>query len=304
MSLTSYLKVPDVREKFKEQFIKPKVSLKKDILATPRTERYGMVGTAFDYLLRFYIKRNNPNAIERPWIAEQTIRPNFMQRLSVAAEMGGMATYDMTTGEHFIFNEKTGEKTAFPETIEMKKAKEIVTQAKEIYQDYLISGNMTDKVIETTILLAQLDPIFRAGLVENLGRIDSEDVADLRALISLVEPQTFHAEELCLLNPTFGEASHMVGGADADLIIDDMIVDIKTSKAIQFTLDQFLQLAGYYVLFRISGVDNAPYQPKIERLGIYYSRYAELFIIPVADVVNEEKLEPFIHWFKERVKKH
>lgn len=58
------------------------------------------------------------------------------------------------------------------------------------------------------------------------------------------------------------------------------------------------------MLHRIGGVDNAPHQPTIERLAVYYSRYAELCIIPVAEVVNEATLEPFINWFKERTEKY
>lgn len=40
--------------------VKPEV----DLLAPPLTDHYWLVGTAFDYLLRFYIKFLNPKAIE------------------------------------------------------------------------------------------------------------------------------------------------------------------------------------------------------------------------------------------------
>ena len=57
MSLTSFLdNNPDVREQFKQEFHKPSLRVKKDLLAPPLTKRYSTVGTAFDYLLRFYVK--------------------------------------------------------------------------------------------------------------------------------------------------------------------------------------------------------------------------------------------------------
>ncbi len=130
--------------------------------------------------------------------------------------------------------------------------------------------------------------------------MDSEDVADLRNLISIVNLDTFKAKELCVLNPTFGEASKLVGGADADLVIDNMLIDIKTTKSPKLTRDHFNQLLGYYVLLKIGGVDNVPNTPTIESIGIYYSRHAELVPIPIRNVVDEKSLPSFIEWFKER----
>jgi hypothetical protein len=51
MSLTSFLnKNSDVREQFKQEFQKPPLQVKKELLAPPLTKRYSTVGTAFDYL--------------------------------------------------------------------------------------------------------------------------------------------------------------------------------------------------------------------------------------------------------------
>lgn len=69
MSLTSFLNIKEVKEKFLEEF--PKLftfRVKTPLLAPPLTNNYQLVGTAFDYLLRFYIKLLNPNAIESSWV--------------------------------------------------------------------------------------------------------------------------------------------------------------------------------------------------------------------------------------------
>jgi len=70
MSLTSFIKEPDVRKKFADTFSLPKIDLKADLKAPPITTNYSLVGTAFDYLLRFYIKRHNPSARTSEWVAE------------------------------------------------------------------------------------------------------------------------------------------------------------------------------------------------------------------------------------------
>jgi len=93
----------------------------------------------------------------------------------------------------------------------------MLSQAKKAHSDYLKSGKMNGEVTKSTILLAQLDTYFRAGIIdENFGIIDDGDVADLKKLIALVNPDSFKARELCLLNPTFGEASLLIGGADTE----------------------------------------------------------------------------------------
>ncbi len=70
MSLTSFVKDNDVKEFFKENLEMPEFTITGNILAHPRTANYGLVGTAFDYLLRFYIQHLNPKVKRREWIAE------------------------------------------------------------------------------------------------------------------------------------------------------------------------------------------------------------------------------------------
>jgi len=44
--------------------------LKSPILAPPLTDCYGLLGTAFDYLLRFYVEKLNPGA-KLDWVGDQ-----------------------------------------------------------------------------------------------------------------------------------------------------------------------------------------------------------------------------------------
>jgi hypothetical protein len=160
---------------------------------------------------------------------------------------------------------------------------------------------VTDQLIESTLLLAQLDPIFRAGIVdENLGTVYKEDVADLRNLISIVDPEVFKAQELCLLNPTFGEGSRLVGGADADLVIDNTIVDIKTTKKLALQRKHFDQLIGYYVLHETAGVGELRPKPEITKVAIYFSRHAYLHVLDLCEIIDSCMFPDFVRWFKDR----
>jgi len=286
MSLTSFLKNRDVKERFRQEFEMPKMRAERELIAPPLSNRYSLVGTAFDYLMRFYLKRLNPDAVTSQWVAE----------LVLAAPLSPLL-------QDVIINGKNGKIVRFRETELTKKARWIIEQAKADYAEYLSSGQITDQLIESVLRLAQLDPIFRAGVIdEDLGNVYEEDVDDLRKLISLVEPQFFKASRLCLLNPTFGEASRLVGGADADLVIDDAIIDIKTTKNLRLERDHFNQLIGYFVLHEIAGVGSLIPKPAITKVGIYFSRFGYLHTIDLGGVIHPETFPDFVEWFITRAK--
>lgn len=56
MSLTSFIKNKEVRELFTNEFKKPRGKIIGEIKSPPLTNYFGMIGTAFDYLMRFYYK--------------------------------------------------------------------------------------------------------------------------------------------------------------------------------------------------------------------------------------------------------
>jgi hypothetical protein len=79
-------------------------------------------------------------------------------------------------------------------------------------------------------------------LGEPVTPVGNNDIKDLRRLIELVDPDTFTAHELCILNPTFGDASRMVGGADTDVLLDDTLRDVKTVKDFDLKSPYFNQI--------------------------------------------------------------
>ncbi|ACL23396.1 hypothetical protein [Chloroflexus aggregans] len=290
MSLTSFLQNRDVKQRFRQEFVMPEMVETRQILAPPLSNRYALIGTAFDYLLRFYLKWLNPDAVTWRWIAEHV--------LDALRSKGSPTENDQWTIEVLL---PAADGNSYVSLTE--KAQWIIEQAKADYAEYLSLGQITDRLIESSLRLAQLDPIYRAGVVDkNLGNVSKEDVDDLRQLISLVEPRLFKASRFCLLNPTFGEASRLVGGADADLVIDDAIIDIKTTKYLRLERDYFNQLMGYFVLHEIAGVDGLIPKPAITHVGIYFSRFGYLHLIDVRSVIRPATFDGFVKWFIARAK--
>lgn len=267
MSLTSFLMIPEIRQRFVSEFPMPASNLNAPMLAPPVTRNYPLIGTAFDYLMRFYLERLNPDSITKPWVAEHAV--------------------ELTRDDTKLF----------------KKTRSILSQAKAVYSDYIKTGKLDDNVIKAAIHLAHLDPIYRAGIVDpNLEDVDDGDIEDLKNLIEIVRPELFKAQAICALNPTFGKASVLVGGADADLLIDSRLIDIKTTKNLKFTREQFNQLIGYYILSKIGWLDGVPDYVEIFDLDIYYSRHGVIHTIPVSIIEEKPNLNEFISWFESKAR--
>ena len=73
MSLTSFIKIPQVKAVFRKEFPLQPTKLEGEIKAEPVTRNFPLVGTAFDYLLRFYLEQKNPNCITKRWVAETSV---------------------------------------------------------------------------------------------------------------------------------------------------------------------------------------------------------------------------------------
>lgn len=178
----------------------------------------------------------------------------------------------------------------------------MLNRARAAHDRYVASGKITDSLLKGVIGLAQLDVIYRSGFVdENLGVAHRADVRDLRNLISLVKPAEFRARRICLLNPTFGIGSRLIRGADADLFIDGMLIEIKTTKKGELTRDHFDQLLGYLALHEIWGINGVKRKPRMSKLAVYSARYAYWQVFNVKEVINVKTFPRFLQWFKERV---
>ena len=297
MSLTHFVGLPEIRQGLNEQFVMPPLKTPDDIRVEPKTKSYSLIGTAFDYLFRFNLKRLNSTALTKRWIAELALN-----RLPQDYDDEELKAESNSTGVPIeVLKEMVGLKIKKQSKSPREKVERLITEAKQVYSKYLQSGIMSDDVIRATVHLAQIDPIYRAGYVDpNLGEVDDLVIQEMRELIEIVDNDAFIAKDHCLLNPTFGDASLEVGGADADFIIDGCMVDIKTTKSARFTRDQFNQLVGYYILHDIGGIDGDR-NITITSLGVYYSRYGELCTFPIAPLIGKE-YSAFVKWFKKKMK--
>jgi hypothetical protein len=264
MSLTTFLALPEIKGRLKLEYKLPIIGCEHDIKVESRTAHPMLIGTAFDYLFRFWLETFNPSIQTNPWVAED----------SLSLEMVG-ATASVK-----------------------RKIKRLLQESRASHAEYVKTGELTDSIINTAIILAQLDAIHRANYLDPcLGQIEKPMVEELRDLLNLANKKDFTAKTYCILNPTFGYGSRVVGGADADLIIDDTLIDIKTTKIGKMNRSYFNQLIGYFILNELGTVNRK--QIKINRLGIYFSRYGELVTLSSDQIVNEG-FPCLVEWFRSK----
>ena len=103
-------------------------------------------------------------------------------------------------------------------------------------------------------------------------------VDQLRALLQLWELSVSKLPATQIdLNPTFGLLSIRVGGADADAIIGDVLIDWKTTAKLAFKTADFGQALGYAAMANDSG-------KRVTRAGIYFARFDLFALINIDDL--------------------
>jgi len=257
-----------MNDKFREWFIKPPFTVRKPILHPLISNNPALVGTAFDYLLRFKIQYMTPNAVFHPWIAEEGLK---------------VVSHRLKAKNYTSESEKKDLKAW------LKEGTKLLDRAKENHAKYLKDGIITTELIESSIHLAKMDVFYRSpeNIEGRIQEIDTLDVEDLRELINGVKEDQFKTKELCILNPRFTNAARITGvKTDADLLLDDTLIDIKTFKNLRFDREIFNQIMGYYLLSKIGGIDNAPEDYKIQKVGVYYPRHEYLHIFDIESTIR------------------
>jgi len=248
---------------------------------------YGTIGTAFDYRLRYYFAVTP---------REELVAHGGAMRLA-----GATRAYDLDSGEKtWQFSGPSPEEPVMPAGV--------VTGFFDALDDLLAGispvGRRLDRSQEEAlaghcIVLALFEEIVRAGSRIRSPLLANEYVS-FTDLLAIAEPHW--VEDLCnisllfhqrfrnllslpaTLNPAF-EGSRDVGGADADIIVDGCLIDIKATINPRIEPLWLYQVMGY-VLLDYSN-DHA-----IDAVGLYLARQGVLIRVPLPDFISELRGSP------------
>jgi len=267
MSLTQIVEASNSK-KFLKQFLnKPKMESFTNSVE-PSTNRYSRMGVAFDYAFRFGLKHR--------------LGEKANSRSGLVAEASVHIVVKEMYPEYYLrYSGKLEEAVFWMDEFEISQSEEGRIAAKAAFE------------------LADLEPIFRTKMVFPFPEITESEVDELIALYDLIDFTIFEDSEHVFLNPVFGEGSRKVGGADGDIIVDDMLIDIKTTKHTKFTPEMLRQLVGYSLLanrFGINDEDGNIIINEIKKMAVYFSRSGRLFVMDLDECVNQGDQETVINF--------
>lgn len=240
--------------------------------ARARRNSGGLVGTAFDYMVRFELQRRYPNARATRWVAEKAIA-RVGRPLGIAG-----ASWSR------VLRDSDGELVA-EVAASLREIWEKITQdARRALTSYVGAGSPSRKVLagmaRHALRLARIDPFYRIGYSDPDPRaVDGRDVDDLIGLASIAPWWELGSRRRLWLNPGFGKQERRVGGADVDLISDDRLIDIKTVTQPNPRAD-LRQLLAYAILARAERTRTRRF-PRISIVCVYYARQGHMWTVPI-----------------------
>jgi len=305
IELTSFVRTPEDTAKLKP--FRPKLPRKipAQLRVEPRSNRYTMVGTAFDYLLRFELQRRAPHAVSDRWVAERV--PGLIWS---ATDKGSGLYSHLWKDDKGVISVGTGpdpglgDEELAKETAD--RATRVVEKAKAAVAAFIKSGSPTLReqadLASHAIRLAKLDVMCRAHQLDSsFEEAAQEDVDDLLAMLAIVPYASLLHDKTVLLNPTFGPTSLLVLAGDCDLISGDMLVDFKATKGNKIEPKNLDQLFGYFLQARHRRCAE-PEFPEIKRVAFYFCRHGHLWVL---DVTTWTQLPEFLEveqWFIKRAR--
>ena len=197
--------------------------------------------------------------------------------------------------------------------------REAIAGARYLGERFVRTGEMTGRLAQYLLTMANLDVLHRtmranfqppAADAIFVERIPQREIDDLLALYRAIPDDLFRGERIWL-NPDLSILNRdirplprrfVAGGvnADADVIVDDLLIDIKTSRkgmTPMLPLQDFCQLMGYFALTELAGTH------RVRRLGIYYARYGYLFEFPIPRArPGSGGRAAYLEWFRKQMK--
>ncbi len=183
-------------------------------------------------------------------------------------------------------------------------------EAWELRNQYILGENVSEyDLMSTCLFLTGMENAYRSSNPEEHFPSTEANIEDLLQITAQTKKvaHLFIAKnkEEIVLNPQFGMMAEKMNGADADLIIDGALIDVKTTKDVGFLSKHMHQIIGYYLLAQeptLIGREEGrpvfgPSLPKITKVGWFFSRYNHLVLMDIEDLLKKMDFESFSKQF-------
>lgn len=250
------------------------------------------IGGAIDYRIRYAFGETPPDETVA-WLGASRVLSNLL----VAMDPENLALWRVVPGTKMLLARPVEPDTpGVPKNAISDFFSLTAARIREIHPAARrLSASDEAELCRLCILLQLFEEVYRTGRVFDgsiLASIEPETTAE--SLCAAV-PQTWVHEltllmdtahssladlmgRRCVLNPTFS-ASELVGGADADLVIDGLLLELKTTVNPRIDGMWLLQLLGYLLL-------DSDDELRIREIGFYLVRQGRLVQWPVEQALE------------------
>lgn len=248
-----------------------------DARVIPRPQRddevgynWGAAGAAFDYRVRFLLARQDPSQLIAAAGARNLARRWKLPGTGVAWKQLAEAVAALSPETTPDAAPKSRTDSATDDAILVDRVCVLLALYEQLYR--APAEHLTNHPLVLAGSDAQLDDHYE--LIDNRLVVD---VAQLTALLRESQPDLLTARHV-VSNPTF-ERSADLGGADADLVLGDMLVELKTVKRAVLDKVTVWQLLGYLLA-------DTTDRYAVRRVGWYFSRQGCLWSMPVDELLE------------------
>jgi hypothetical protein len=182
----------------------------------------------------------------------------------------------------------------------------------KLAEQYVQTGMNTKRVVRAALVDAGWKPSDAVHSWIDREAFEEDVLEEMEELFRLLRDCEWTEGSTVFTSPAFGNHRHILPG-EGDFIVDDLLVDIKTTEDGKFTNVFWRQLLMYYVLVDVQrvlhDVDGRTYgrepfegkYPEINRVGIYYARLGELQTVDIREVIDDRgRYEEFRAWIVDR----
>ena len=225
---------------------------------------WGHLGTFTDYMIRKFFRDNliSPDAeiiLEEHLISEKSLTHLYYEDDRATRILGG-------TDE------------------EIQNSLKLYQMGTKWIDNY--KNNHWKDILQDTWLMSELDKLYRSGRFPQIKPLEEFEIKELMIFLEKILEwlqKTFNSAKNVYLNPTLGVVNFVK--ADADLIVDNCLLDIKTTKHPNKTPNNEVnQLLLYTSLCHYHSVNKLTNFPEIRKIA---------FILPQQLALWERNLKEF-----------
>lgn len=313
--LTDFIKIDEVRQEIDSMYPNPEHDAEGELKVENNGYGHKLIGSAFEFLCELLLYRRCDEIVQ-PWRGgwgDSKLRWRGDELPQIFVEkFDGMRWEDYegvsNRREWEEMNEDLHDWRGRRSAIKWTKDEEL----SKLAEQYVRTGMNTKGVVRAALIDAGWRPKETVHSWINRDAFEEDVLEEMESLFELLRQQRWTDGETVFHRPTFGNHQTILAG-EGDFMIDDLLVDIKTTEDRTFTKAFWRQVLMYYVLTDVQRVlhdvegrtySREPYEgkyPKINRVGIYFARYGDLETVNMKELINDrEQYKKFRAWIVDR----